>query len=195
MSVTATDVNLDPLTFTDLVGASHTLPPGLTIDPQTGVISGAPTAPGAYTVTLTVSDPFGGVASTSFAWTIAPDAPPVAKNDAASTLKGAAVTIAVLANDSDPDRDPLTVTSVTAPSHGTAVIQTNGTIVYTPASGYAGTDTFTYIVSDGYGGTATATVTVTITPHYAGDGDDHDRHGHGHRDGDGCEHDRDVRRR
>ena len=225
VSVTATDVNLDPLAFSDLVGSSHSLPSGLTIDAQTGLISGAATAEGTFPVTLTVSDPFGGVAATSFNWTVRADRAPIARHDAATTLKGTAVTIAVLANDTDPDRDPLTVTSVTAPAHGTAVIRSNGSIVYTPTSGYAGADTFAYVVSDGFGRTATATVTVTITPHYAGDGcdrergkgghsaggdddhdrdvpahytgdgDDHDRGRHGHHAGDGCEHDLYLRRR
>ena len=68
--VTATDVNLDPLAFDDLVGSAHSLPPGLTIDAETGVISGGATTPGTYAVTLTVSDPFGGVATTSFDWTV-----------------------------------------------------------------------------------------------------------------------------
>ena len=48
------------------------------------------------------------------------------------------------------------------PSNGTATVE-NGKIVYTPNSGFTGTDTFTYIVSDGKGETATATVTVTVT--------------------------------
>ncbi len=69
----------------------------------------------------------------------------------------------VLANDSDPDGDALTITSVTAPARGTAAI-VNGKIVYTPnaASCGGGTDSFSYSISDGKGGTSTATVAVTI---------------------------------
>ncbi|MEZ4674343.1 MAG: Ig-like domain-containing protein [Caldilineaceae bacterium] len=48
------------------------------------------------------------------------------------------------------------------PSNGTATVE-NGQIVYTPNSGFVGTDSFNYIVADGKGGTATATVTVTVT--------------------------------
>ena len=47
------------------------------------------------------------------------------------------------ANDSDPDGDPLSVESVTQPQHGTASIQPNGTVRYTPASGFEGSDGFT----------------------------------------------------
>ncbi len=91
-----------------------------------------------------------------------PNRPPVAVDDAATTPSGQPVTINVLANDSDPDGDPLTVQSVTAPLLGTAVIS-NNMVIYTPAAGITGTDRFTYAINDGRGGTATATVTVTIT--------------------------------
>lgn len=88
---------------------------------------------------------------------------PAANPDAATTPRGTAITIAVLANDSDPDGDTLSIASVTAPANGTAVA--SGTsIVYTPRAGFTGTDTFSYTASDSRGGTATATVTVTVTP-------------------------------
>jgi VCBS repeat-containing protein len=61
----------------------------------------------------------------------------------------------------DPDGDALTV-SATAPSHGTVAVGT--TVTYTPAPDFNGTDSFTYSVSDGRGGTASATVTVTVLP-------------------------------
>ncbi len=58
---------------------------------------------------------------------------------------------------------PLSVTSVSLPAHGAAVIYANGTIRYTPAANYNGGDSFTYTISDGHGGTATGTVNVTVT--------------------------------
>src|SRR5207249_3257506 len=87
--------------------------------------------------------------------------PPVARNDSASTPQDAAVTVDVLANDSDPDDDPLTISAVTQGANGSVAI-VGSQVRYTPNSGYAGTDSFTYTVSDGHGGTATATVTVTV---------------------------------
>ena len=69
----------------------------------------------------------------------------------------------VLANDADPDGDPLTVTAVGTAGHGTATV-VGASVVYTPAPGFAGTDTFAYTIDDGRGGTATATVTVTVRP-------------------------------
>ncbi|QOR61544.1 Ig-like domain-containing protein [Sulfurovum sp. ST-21] len=87
---------------------------------------------------------------------------PVAQNDTATTLEDSSVDIAVLANDSDADGDTLSISAVTSPANGTAII--NGTqVTYTPDSDYSGSDSFSYTVSDGIGGTATATVSVTVT--------------------------------
>ena len=87
--------------------------------------------------------------------------PPVAVADATNTLKNAAVTVNVLANDSDPNGYGLTLQSITQPGNGTAAI--SGTnILYTPTTGFAGTDTFTYTIFDGYFDIATTTVTVTV---------------------------------
>ena len=88
---------------------------------------------------------------------------PVAVNDAYTIACDAPVTFNVLANDSDPDSDPLTITSVSTPGKGTAAISA-GRVVYTPAaSSCTGTvDSFTYTINDGKGGTSTATVAVTV---------------------------------
>jgi len=81
---------------------------------------------------------------------------PAAADDAATTAEDTAVTIAVLANDSDLDGDTLVVGSVGAALHGGAVINPDGTVTYTPAANYNGTDSFSYTIGDGHGGTATA---------------------------------------
>jgi CshA-type fibril repeat protein len=88
--------------------------------------------------------------------------PPVAAADTAITTINTAVNIAVLANDSDPDGDPLKVSAVTRPASGSATINKNNTVTFTPKRGFVGTDTFTYTISDGKGGTALARVTVTV---------------------------------
>jgi len=88
--------------------------------------------------------------------------PPITIADHANTTAGSAVTINVLANDSDPNQDPLTITSVSKPQFGTATIN-DATVIYTPNSNFAGTDTFSYVVSDGQGGTAVGSVTVAVT--------------------------------
>jgi hypothetical protein len=105
---------------------------------------------------------------------------PVAVNDAVTTAEDAAVTLSVLANDSDADGDALTVTAAGPAAHGSAT--TDGvTVTYTPVPDFFGADGFSYTIGDGYGGTATAQVSITITkrvfglylPFIAAEGDAH----------------------
>jgi hypothetical protein len=88
---------------------------------------------------------------------------PVAVNDSAAT-SGAPVLINVLANDSDPDGDPLSIVSVTTPINGGSAVRIGNSVNYTPVGGFVGVDRFSYTISDGRGGTATAVVTVNVTP-------------------------------
>ena len=93
--------------------------------------------------------------------TVIVNTPPTAADDSAETTANTAVSIDVLANDSDADGDTLTIAAVTDPANGTAGINGNGTIAYTPDTDYEGIDTFVYTVTDGV---ATATATVTVRP-------------------------------
>lgn len=93
----------------------------------------------------------------------APNQPPVAVADSATVAASGTVDISVLANDSDPDGNPLTITQVSTPTAGTATILTGPPRIRYVATATAGTRTFTYTISDGQGQTATATVTVTVT--------------------------------
>jgi hypothetical protein len=126
----------------------------------------------------TISDGFGGTATATVTVQIEPvpkvNQPPTAQADSVTTTQGAAVLINVLANDSDPDGDPLTISGVGAAQHGTAVI-INNQIQYQPHGDYYGEDSFTYTIEDGAGGTATATVTVQIHPASGGPGGDDDQ--------------------
>jgi VCBS repeat-containing protein len=88
--------------------------------------------------------------------------PPVAVADNATTLGNTPVTIDVLSNDFDADGDMLAVDSVTQGTNGTVTYNATS-VTYIPALNFAGTDSFTYTVSDGNGGTDTATVTVIVT--------------------------------
>lgn len=91
--------------------------------------------------------------------------PPVAQNDNLTSPEDAILLINVLANDIDPEGQLNNPVVLTSPVHGTAVVNNDGTITYTPDSNYFGTDSFTYVVCDG--GTPalcdTATVVLTIT--------------------------------
>ena len=119
------------------------------------------TQPGTYTLTVTGLL----IASTgtySFQLLEAPaNTTPVATDDDAQTDEGVAVTVDVLANDSDPDGHALAVDTVSDPANGTAT--TNGAdVTYTPDPGFVGVDTFTYTVTDGRGGSDEAAIIVTV---------------------------------
>ena len=106
-----------------------------------------------------VSDRYGQSASAQVTITVEP--PPLTANDDQATTPAATpVTLAVLANDQG---EGLTLVSVTAPAHGSAVIE-NQQIRYTPAPGFAGNDSFRYTLSDHYGQSASAQVSITVQP-------------------------------
>lgn len=87
-----------------------------------------------------------------------PNTPPQAVADEFVTASITPFEVAVLQNDSDAESDPLAITSVTQGAAGS--VTTNGSVLfYSPSSKFAGTDTFSYRVSDGRS-TATAAVTV-----------------------------------
>lgn len=148
-----------------LVVSAVTVPAHGTAVASGGTIVYTPVAgfSGADAFAYTVSDGRGGSASASVAVSVGarPNQAPVARDDTATTAFGQPVTIDVLANDSDPDSDPLAIASVGVPAHGT-VSNSGQAVVYTPAPGYFGPDAFTYVVGDGHGGTATATVAITV---------------------------------
>ena len=78
---------------------------------------------------------------------------PIATDDEISTTENIAVTFDPLIDndngvDSDPDGHPISVISVTQPANGTAVLNGDGTITYTPDAGFFGSDPFTYTIED-----------------------------------------------
>ncbi len=84
------------------------------------------------------------------------------------TTQGATLEVAaadgVLSNDVDPDNDPLTATLVGDVSHGTLTLNPDGSFRYIPATGFSGSDSFTYEASDGTGASNVATITLTVNP-------------------------------
>ncbi len=93
---------------------------------------------------------------------------PVAAADRLTVEAGVEGTVRVLVNDSDPDADAITVTSVGDPAHGNVACDPDGTCRYTADVAYEGFDSFTYEVSDPTGATAQAVVAVTVTASTAG---------------------------
>ncbi|HEY5838344.1 MAG TPA: Ig-like domain-containing protein [Pyrinomonadaceae bacterium] len=116
--------------------------------------------------TYTLSDGNGGTDTTTVNVTVTPvnDAP-AAVDDQANTDEDTAVQIAVRANDADVDGgDALTVVAVAQGTSGAVVINPDGTVSYTPNANFNGSDSFTYTIEDGNGGSSSATVNVTIAP-------------------------------
>jgi hypothetical protein len=88
---------------------------------------------------------------------------PVARGDYAFTPANSIATILVTANDSDSDGDTLTITEVEGASFGGVGVLPDGRgVQYAPVSGFTGYDTFSYTISDGFGGEATTTVSVSV---------------------------------
>jgi gliding motility-associated-like protein len=121
------------------------------------------------TVDYAISDGNGGTATSTLNITVTPvNDPPTAINDINSTFINKPVNGNVLTNDTDPENDPLTVTTtpITVPTNGTVTLKPDGSYTYTPNAGFTGTDSFTYEVCDN----ATpklcdqATVTITVMP-------------------------------
>lgn len=88
---------------------------------------------------------------------------PAAVNDSATTLKNNAVTVNVLSNDSSGSGSIVSVTVATNPANGTAVVNGNNTITYTPNTNFTGVDSFTYTIKNTYNVTSTATVSLGVT--------------------------------
>lgn len=87
---------------------------------------------------------------------------PVAADDGAVTAMGIAVVVDVLANDTDANGDSLTVAALSQPTGGAVAPSGMTAVVYTPAPGFSGVDTFTYRADDGRDLSSPATVTVTV---------------------------------
>ncbi|WP_406698130.1 Ig-like domain-containing protein [Singulisphaera sp. Ch08] len=89
-------------------------------------------------------------------------AAPIANPDFANTAVDTPVTVPILNNDAFAPGDTLTVSSVTQGANGTVVINPNGTVTYTPNAGFVGTDTFTYIATNGTLLSNVTTVSINV---------------------------------
>jgi hypothetical protein len=161
----AVDVDGDLLTYS-LVSA----PTGATIDSRTGYLTWEPDTPGTYAFSIRVEDGQGGTAEQDFEVVVegAVNRPPVVNADPArSTRPGRAIDIAaadLLANDTDPDGNTLSIATFgAATAQGGTVVQTAaGLFRYSPAPGFVGADTWTYVVSDGAGGFADGQLVIEV---------------------------------
>lgn len=155
-----TDPDGDPLSVTS-ASAEH----GLVTIGSDGTLTYTPDPDynGEDTITYTITDGKGGTDTATVGVTVNPvNDDPVAVDDTAAVDFNTATTIDVLYNDTDVDGDTLSILGTPVALHGTVSVNPDGTLVYTPETGYSGPDTITYEVTDGNGGTDTAVVDVTV---------------------------------
>jgi hypothetical protein len=118
---------------------------------------------------VTIGDPCAGNPGSTATVEITVDAvndPPTAVADSFQALKNTTLNIAapgVLWNDSDIDGDPLTAVKVNNPTHGVVVLADDGSFSYTPATGFTGSDSFSYKAYDGQAYSAVKVVTITVS--------------------------------
>lgn len=158
-----TDPDGGPLTFT-----AGNLPTGVSINPTTGVISGAPTVSGGFNVIVTATDPQGASVATGFTLNVAPAAPvnqsPTVVGSGITDPQSGTVGVVFTSNVSgaftDPDGNPLTFTATSLPAG--VGISSGGIISGTPSQ--SGSFGVTVTANDGNGGTVSDTFTLTISP-------------------------------
>lgn len=144
-----------------VTGVTFTSPTSITLTVNTVGAAAGPR-------TLVVTNPDGQTAQRASALTITTaqvNQPPVAVNDAVALAFGATLNApapGVLANDTDPEGQPLTAQLVSGVSHGSLSLGSSGAVVYVPAAGFSGTDSFTYRASDGVNQSNVATVTISV---------------------------------
>ncbi len=161
VTLTAADPDGDPVTIA-------VAPPAHGAVTVAGlVVTYTPAADWNGTEALAITATAGGLtASAALQIAVTPvNDPPVAADDVRAAVEDQAQAIpaaTLVANDTDVDGDPLTVTAV-GDATGGAVGLTAGTVDFTPATNFTGDATFTYTVSDGTA-SDTATVTVQVGP-------------------------------
>jgi hypothetical protein len=123
---------------------------------------------GVYRVELVVSDDDGG--STTVEQTLNIDdvnEASVGGNDVLVAAEDVARVIPageLVANDTDPDGDAVTVVITTGPSHGTLIQNADGSLTYQSDENYNGADSFVYQPSDGQALGSAATVSLSVSP-------------------------------
>lgn len=147
----------------------------LTTQPQNGIVAldptggftldMLPTATGSTSFTYLCMDGRGGFATGTVFIVIATNLPPDARDDDYTQQSGVNMAVSspgVLANDTDPDGQPLSVTLESQALHGTVTLLANGSFTYVPMVGFLGVDEFVYAVSDSAGGTSYATARILM---------------------------------
>ena len=155
-----TDANGDTLTITAVTQGAHG---SVAFSASSVSYTPNPNFFGSDSFTYTIDDGHSTDTATVSVTVLNVEDPPSAADDSTTIAEDSgANAVNVLANDSDVDGDALTITAVTQGAHGSVTFSASS-VSYTPAHDFFGSDSFTYTISDGNGGTASATVHVTVT--------------------------------
>ncbi|MGE0756179.1 MAG: DVUA0089 family protein, partial [Pirellulaceae bacterium] len=168
--------NGDTLTFSVIsVVSNGSAPATATISGNSLTLSVLPDASGQAVVTIEARDRLGLSTRDTFTLSVTPqNDPPSPQNDEFSVPPGVTSLLNVLSNDSDIDStlNPASVVITVPPNNATATVNSNGTISFRPNTGFLGTVTFRYRVSDVQGAVspeAQVTVLVNNPPAAAND--------------------------
>jgi hypothetical protein len=168
-TVTASDQNEDPLTFS----LSGDVPAGATINPSTGEFSWVPTEEQggtSYTFSIQVTD---GNATDSKSITItvtegntSPVADDFTGKKSFATLEDTLVSGTLTGTDTDTPVQTLSFATSSNPANGTftSFDTASGVFTYVPNLNYNGTDSFTFVVNDGTANSEVATATIVVSP-------------------------------
>ena len=159
-----TPLNIFPLPFTTTSTAGGSVSTGNSLN--TLVYSPPLDFTGDDTFEYTITDGRATVTATVTVQVNAPPPPnnaPVAQNDSVTINQNSSIAIEVLANDSDPDGDPIGLISFTAPSTAGGTITREGNILtYTPPAGFIGNDGFQYSIQDDRGARTSGAVFIAV---------------------------------
>ncbi|WP_411293200.1 tandem-95 repeat protein [Vibrio parahaemolyticus] len=131
---------------------------------ENGIATISPTADwnGSETLTFTATDPSGESASQRVDFTVTPVVD--IKADSTNVVEDTPTIINVLGNDTFEGADKVvSLDAENSPKNGTVIVNSDGTVMYTPDDNYVGEDAFTYIVTSG-GVSESTTVEVNVTP-------------------------------
>ncbi|MBE4380488.1 tandem-95 repeat protein [Vibrio parahaemolyticus] len=131
---------------------------------ENGIATISPTADwnGSEILTFTATDPSGESVSQTVDFTVAPVVD--IKADSTNVVEDTPTIINVLGNDTFEGADKVvSLDAENSPKNGTVIVNSDGTVTYTPDDNYVGEDTFTYIVTSG-GVSESTTVSVDVTP-------------------------------
>ncbi len=155
-------------TVSTVTWSASGLPPGLSIGPSNGQVTGTPSATGSYSVTVMATDAGGCSGSKGLTVNVAPKAvndtyPETVVGNV--SVNSALIAYSVLANDAYSAGAAITAFDATSANGGTVSMTTSGAgagrFTYNPPAGFTGTDTFTYTLTSA-GGSSTATVSMPV---------------------------------